>query len=89
MTDAERLRRAIEGKLDPIRLDWIEMAAALSPAEWAEIRRSSIKCPNGVLRCGSSFSRGRPVGPRELEAPLEWRAPMRDERVWRPTVRKT
>lgn len=41
MTGAEKLQRAIEGKLESIRLDWIEMAAALSPAEWAEIRRST------------------------------------------------
>ena len=40
MTAAEKLRRDIEGKLESIRLDWIKMAAALSPAERAEIRRA-------------------------------------------------
>ena len=39
MTDAEKLQRDIEGKLESIRLNWIKMAAALSPAEGG-IRRS-------------------------------------------------
>jgi hypothetical protein len=40
MTDAEKLQRDIEGKLESIRLDWTEAANTLSPAERAEIRRS-------------------------------------------------
>ena len=40
MTDAEKLQRDIEGKLELIRLEWIKMAASLSPAERVEIRRS-------------------------------------------------
>jgi hypothetical protein len=40
MTDAEKLQRDIEGKLESIRLDWAEVANTLSPSERAEIRRS-------------------------------------------------
>jgi hypothetical protein len=40
MTGAEKLQRDIEGKLESIRLAWVEMAGALSPSERAEIRRS-------------------------------------------------
>jgi hypothetical protein len=40
MTDAERLQRDIQGKLESIRLSRIEMAGALSAEERAEIRRS-------------------------------------------------
>jgi hypothetical protein len=40
MTDAEKLRRDIEGKLESIRSAWIEAAKNLSPSERAEFRRS-------------------------------------------------
>jgi hypothetical protein len=40
MTDAEKLQRDIEGKLESIRLAWAEAAKTLSPSERAEIRRS-------------------------------------------------
>ena len=40
MTEADRLRRDIEGKLESVRLAWIQMASSLSPSERAEIRRS-------------------------------------------------
>jgi hypothetical protein len=40
MTDAEKLRRDIERKLESIRSAWIKAAKNLSPSERAEIRRS-------------------------------------------------
>ena len=40
MSDADKLRHDIEGKLESVRLAWIEMASSLSLSERAEIRRS-------------------------------------------------
>lgn len=40
MNDAEKLKLNIEGKLESIRLAWVEAAKALSPSEREEIRRS-------------------------------------------------
>ena len=40
MTDAEKLQRDIEGKLESIRVAWTEAAVVLSPSERAEIRQS-------------------------------------------------
>jgi hypothetical protein len=40
MSDAEKLKRAIEGKLEAIRVEWGEALKALSPSEMTEIRRS-------------------------------------------------
>jgi hypothetical protein len=39
-TEAERLKRDIEDKLDAIRLTWVETSRSISPVERAEIRWS-------------------------------------------------
>jgi len=39
-TEAEKLKRDIEGKLDAIRLSWVEISKTISPVERAEIRWS-------------------------------------------------
>jgi len=39
-TEAEKLKRDIEGKLEAIRLSWVEISKTISPVERAEIRWS-------------------------------------------------
>jgi len=39
-TEAERLKRDIEDKLDAIRLSWVEASRSITPVERAEIRWS-------------------------------------------------
>lgn len=39
-TEAEKLKRDIEGKLDAIRLSWVAVSRTISPVERAEIRWS-------------------------------------------------
>jgi hypothetical protein len=44
MSNAEKLKRAIEGKLEAIRSEWVASSKYLSPSEMAEIRRSIELC---------------------------------------------